>query len=130
LEPAKILIADDEAHIRHILRNKLEAAGFSVSVAQDGREALSIALEVLPDLLITDLQMPEMTGLELCHSLRDEPTTAGIPAIMLTSRGDVLTDDQKSRARIARLIDKPFSPRLLLATIQEVLKETQRSQAA
>ena len=127
LQPQKILIADDEAHIRHIVRNKLEAAGFVAAVAHDGQEALCLAIEFLPDLLITDLQMPEMNGLDLCLSLRAQATTAHIPAIMLTSRGDILTEQQKSLAKIARLIDKPFSPRLLLATVQEVLKEQQQS---
>jgi CheY-like chemotaxis protein len=130
LQPAKILIADDEAHIRHILKNKLDASGFTTWVAHDGQEALSLALELLPDLLITDLQMPEMNGLELCLRLRAEPSTAQIPAIMLTSRGDILTDQQKAQAKIAWLLDKPFSPRLLLTTVQEVLKEHQQSQAA
>ena len=130
MDPARVLIADDEAHIRNILKTKLESAGYEVVVAQDGREALSAAIEMRPDLVITDLQMPEMTGIDLCLALRTNPATAHIPTIMLTSRGDILADDQKSRMKIARLLDKPFSPKLLTATVQAVLKENGIAQAA
>src|SRR4029453_17705705 len=82
-----ILVADDESHILHVVSMKLRNAGFRVVTARDGREAFEMALHEKPDLLITDYHMPELSGLELCRKLKEEPSTTNIPAIMLTARG-------------------------------------------
>ena len=70
-----ILIVDDEMHITHVLAFKLEREGFGVVVANDGETALELARAQSPDLIITDLQMPIMDGLEMCAKLRDDPAT-------------------------------------------------------
>jgi len=116
-----ILIADDEAHIRHIVSNKLRASGFTVHEARDGEEAFELALSESPDLLITDLQMPVLSGLELCKLLKSRPKTASIPAIMLTARGHVLSPQDLANTNIRELMSKPFGARQLVETVQTVL---------
>jgi two-component system phosphate regulon response regulator PhoB len=116
-----ILVADDESHILNVVSLKLRNAGFNVLTAHDGQEALDIASSEHPDLLITDYHMPQLSGLELCHRLRNEPATASIPAIMLTARGYSLDDGDTQESGILRMISKPFSPRQLLAAVNEVL---------
>jgi two-component system alkaline phosphatase synthesis response regulator PhoP len=126
----KILIADDEAHVRIVLGRKLESAGFEVVSAIDGQDALELLTDFVPDLIVTDLQMPRMTGLEFCHKIRNDPSLTAVPAIILTSRGDMLTDEQKTAAGIQHILDKPFSPRQLLSLVQSLLAEKLLSEAA
>jgi DNA-binding response OmpR family regulator len=116
-----ILLADDEAHITHIVAQKLKSAGFSVVVARDGEEAYELAREHKPDLVITDLQMPYMSGLELCTKLRGTPETAGTPVLMLTARGYVLDPFDVQQTNIKHVLCKPFSARDVLARAQEIL---------
>jgi CheY-like chemotaxis protein len=116
-----ILVADDESHILHVVSLKLQNAGFRVLTAHDGREALELAQHERPDLLITDYHMPHLSGLELCQALKQEEATAKIPAIMLTARGYCLEPADTERSGILCMVSKPFSPRQLLATVNEVL---------
>jgi two-component system, OmpR family, alkaline phosphatase synthesis response regulator PhoP len=119
----KILVADDESHILHVVSLKLRNAGFEVVTACDGQEALDLAQSEHPDLLITDYHMPQLSGLELCQKLKLDPRTAKIPAIMLTARGYQLEPNDTEQSGILRMLSKPFSPRHLLATVNEVLGE-------
>jgi CheY-like chemotaxis protein len=118
-----ILVADDETHILHVVSMKLKNAGFNVLTACDGQEALDIALAEKPDLLITDYHMPNLSGLELCQRLRQEPSTSNLPAIMLTARGYNLEPEDTKNSGILRMLSKPFSPRQLLTTVNEVLEK-------
>ena len=118
-----ILVADDETHILHVVSMKLKNAGFNVLTASDGQEALEIALAELPDLLITDYHMPNLSGLELCQRLRQEPSTSNLPAIMLTARGYNLQPEDTQNSGILRMLSKPISPRQLLTTVNEVLEK-------
>ncbi len=117
-----ILVADDETHILHVVSLKLRNAGYIVLTARDGQEALDLALAERPDLLITDYHMPELSGLELCQRLKQDPSTSGIPAIMLTARGYNLEPADTESSGIRCMLSKPFSPRQLLATVNEVLR--------
>ena len=117
-----ILVADDETHILHVVSLKLRNAGYRVLTARDGQEALEIAIAEKPDLLITDYQMPQLSGLELCQKLKQDPATRSIPAIMLTARGYHLEPQDTEQNGILRMLSKPFSPRHLLATVNEVLQ--------
>ena len=76
----------------------------------------------MPDLLITDYHMPMLSGIELCHKLKQDPATSGIPAIMLTARGYALEPGDTERSGILEMLSKPFSPRQLLTTVEKVLK--------
>jgi len=125
-----ILVADDESHILHVVSLKLRNAGFAVLTAADGLEALDLANQHRPALLITDYHMPGLSGLELCSRLKQDPATAGIPAVMLTARGYQLEPADTQQSGILRMISKPFSPRQLLATVNEVLQQTDASRAA
>ncbi len=121
-DPARtILIADDEPHIRHIVADKLRASGFHVVEARDGEEALELALSEPPNLLITDLQMPVLSGLELCRLLKARPTTANVPALMLTARGHVLSPQDLINTNVRELISKPFGARQLVETVRTIL---------
>ena len=116
-----ILVADDESHILHVVSLKLRNAGYKVLTARDGQEALEIAQQQHPDLLITDYHMPQLSGLELCQRLKQDASTNNIPAIMLTARGYHLEPSDTEQSGILRMLSKPFSPRHLLSTVNEVL---------
>ena len=120
----KILVADDETHILHVVSLKLRNAGFIVVTARDGQEALEMAQADRPDLIITDYHMPQLSGLELCQRLKRDPKTTGIPAIMLTARGYHLEPSDTEQSGILRMLSKPFSPRQLLTTVNEVLAQS------
>ncbi len=116
-----ILVADDESHILHVVSLKLKNAGYRVLTARDGQEALELAQQEKPDLLITDYHMPQLSGLELCRRLKQDPATSHIPAIMLTARGYELEPADTEQSGILRMLSKPYSPRHLLSTVEEVL---------
>ncbi len=117
-----ILVADDESHILSVVSLKLRNAGFRVLTARDGQEALDLALAERPDLLITDYHMPQLSGLELCMRLKQDATTEAMPKIMLTARGYHLEPQDTEQSGILKMLSKPFSPRHLLATVNEVLE--------
>ncbi len=118
-----ILVVDDEAHILNVVSLKLRNAGYQVVTAQDGDEAFELALQCRPALVITDYQMPIMTGLELCAKLAEHPSTSHVPALMLTARGFALSEDDLSKANIVDLLSKPFSPREVLGRVQELIEQ-------
>ncbi len=119
----RILLADDEPHITHLVARRLKAMGHEVRVARDGEEAWTIVQEWVPDLMITDLQMPYINGLDLITNIRQQPSLAGISVIVLTARGYVLDDQQIRQAGITALLSKPFSVRRLAAMVSDVLAE-------
>jgi len=122
-----IIVADDEAHIRHIVSVKLKNAGFEVVTAADGEEALDLCTSDAPDMLITDYQMPYMSGLELCMSLRQNERTRQIPALMLTARGFDIEPEEMAQAGILAVLAKPFSPREMLSKVTELLEDHESS---
>ena len=123
LDKKTILVADDESHILNVVSLKLRNAGYRVLTARDGQEALELAQQERPDLIITDYHMPALSGLELCRRLKQDPATESIPAIMLTARGYHLEPADTKDSGIRRMLSKPFSPRHLLQTVNEVLEE-------
>jgi DNA-binding response OmpR family regulator len=125
----RILVVDDESHILHVVSLKLTNAGFEVVTAADGEEGYEVALQVLPDLLITDFQMPFMTGLELCQKLKETPATAALQALMLTARGFSLTPTDLAKTNIVGVLSKPFSPRDVLARVQALVGQPATAEA-
>jgi two-component system, OmpR family, alkaline phosphatase synthesis response regulator PhoP len=123
MDSKTILVADDESHILNVVSLKLRNAGYRVITASDGQEALDMAQMEHPDLLITDYHMPLLSGIELCKRLRTDPSTASLKMIMLTARGYNLESKDTAESGIRRMLSKPFSPRELLATVNEVLAE-------
>lgn len=127
----RILIVDDESHILHVLSLKLGKAGYEVLTAVDGEEGLHMARESKPDLVITDIQMPYMTGLELSRELADDEATADIPVLILTARGYALSSEDLETSNIREVLSKPFSPRLLIELVSSTLGSVEnRSEAA
>ena len=127
----KILVCDDEPHIVHVVAAKLRNAGLEVITAADGQEGLDLAEVHLPDLIFTDYQMPLLSGLELCAKLKASTRTNRIPVVMLTARGFSLTDSDLAKTNIRKVLVKPFSPREILRTAQEILNiEPAQSEAA
>jgi len=117
----KVLVVDDEIHIVHVVAIKLRNNGFEVISAENGAEAFELAREEKPDVIVTDFQMPVMTGLELVEKLRRCGQTKDIPVIMLTARGFAVEDEQKQQLQISEFLSKPFSPKELLRSIEDVL---------
>jgi two-component system alkaline phosphatase synthesis response regulator PhoP len=117
----RILVVDDESHILHVLSLKLRNSGFIVDTAVDGEDALHQISVVQPDLVITDLQMPYLNGLEVCRRLAAEDSTADIPVIILTARGYALGSDAAGLTNVRCVVAKPFSPRTILERVHAVL---------
>jgi DNA-binding response OmpR family regulator len=118
-----ILIVDDEAHIVHIIRYKLEREGYDVVTAGDGQEAYDLAQRVEPDLIVTDFQMPVLSGYEMCVKLHDSDVTADTPIVMVTARGHKLSHKELAETNIRQMMCKPFSARELLVVVGELLNE-------
>lgn len=116
-----ILLVDDEPHIPLVVGRKLSGAGYEVLSASDGEEAFAVARESSPDLIITDLQMPYMSGVELAAALRDNEHTRDIPVVLLTARGYVLPEGDRGATNILRYLAKPFSVQQILDTVAELL---------
>ena len=121
MDKRKALVVDDEFHIVQVVSIKLKNNGFDVTTAENGEMAYDLVCENTPDIIVTDYQMPVMSGLELIQKLRQNPDTVHIPVIMLTARGFSIEEDQKKQLNIAACLGKPFSPREVLQTIEDVL---------
>ena len=119
----KILVVDDEAHILHVVSLKLRKAGFDVITAQNGKEGLETFLAEHPDLIITDFQMPPMTGVEFCKKVRRHEQGHHVPVILLTARGFDVDPSEIMGADIAAVLEKPFSPQEILVRVQQLLPE-------
>jgi len=117
----KVVVVDDEAHIRHIMAMKLSNAGYEVLTAEDGQEALEMCLAERPQLVITDYQMPLMTGLEMCRQLRQHDQTRQLPVLMLTARGFDIPPQEMASAGILDVLSKPFSPREVLEKVRSLI---------
>lgn len=117
----KILVVDDEVHIVQVVAIKLRNNGFEVITAENGAEGLDLAIQERPDLIVSDFQMPVMSGVEMIENLRARPETRDIPVVMLTARGFAIEDDKKQQLRITACLSKPFSPRELLQSIESVI---------
>ena len=118
----KALVVDDEIHIVQVVAIKLRNNGFDVTTAENGAIGLELAGEIEPDVIITDFQMPVMTGLEMVENLRKQESTQDIPVIMLTARGFAIEEEQREALKISASLSKPFSPREVLKTIEETLE--------
>jgi len=118
-----ILLADDEPHITHLIAHKLKRAGMEVIVVEDGEMALKAAIEHKPDAIVTDLQMPYLSGIEFAQALSKNAECAHIPIILLTARGYAVEGEIEKLPSIRRLLSKPFSAKDLLGHINDLLEE-------
>jgi two-component system cell cycle response regulator len=113
-----VLLVDDEASIRSLLRRTLEQAGYRTMEAGGGREALRMAGEARPDLVLLDVALPDMSGLEVCRRLAQAAPTARTPVLLLTG----LAKPEHSSCGARGIVTKPFAPDALLERVAEALQ--------
>jgi len=118
----KILVVEDEENILELLRYNLERDHYQVVIATTGEEALKQAAGKHPDLVLLDLMLPGIDGLEVCRRLKAEARTSGIPVVMLTARGEEADIVAGLELGAEDYITKPFSPRVLLARLKNVFR--------
>jgi diguanylate cyclase (GGDEF)-like protein len=123
----RVLVVDDDRNLRKIIATNLELAGFTVSTAQDGREAIAEAERVLPDLVLLDLMMPQMDGYEVARRIRAHrnPSVANVPIIILTAKSE--TDDKLRGFEVGAddYITKPFGPAELIARVRAKIRRVE-----
>lgn len=123
----KVLIVEDEEHIVDFIKLGLKYEGFQVEAVDNGAEALTAILRVNPDLVILDLTLPEVDGLEVCRNIRSNPVTADLPVLMLTARSEVEDKVVGLETGADDYITKPFEFEELLARIHAILRRQRRS---
>ena len=118
----RVLIVEDEADVRELIRLQLRSAGFDVLEACNGAEGLAMAKQDLPSVIILDLMMPEMNGVEVCRALRRNPSTSRIPILMLTARSS--EEDKVAGFEVGAddYVTKPFSPKELVLRVRAVAR--------
>src|SRR5690606_17350984 len=117
----RILVAEDEPHILLLIQRKLETAGYSVTTATNGRDALEIALRERPDLLLLDILMPEIEGLAICKEVKETFGDDAPPVIIISALGQQIDVEAGISAGADDYIIKPFSPRVLLERVEAAL---------
>jgi two-component system, OmpR family, alkaline phosphatase synthesis response regulator PhoP len=125
-----ILVIEDEDDILELLRYNLAREGFKVITAGGGQQGLSLALAKLPDLLLLDLMLPGLDGLEVCRVLKKDPKTASIPIVMVTAKGEESDIVTGLELGAEDYVAKPFSMKVLLARVRGVLRRHREPQVA
>jgi len=125
---SKVLVVDDEPDALELIEFNLKAAGFDIVTALDGAEALRKARSVVPNLIVLDLMLPEVDGLEVCKILRRDPATSAIPVIMLTAKASELDRVLGLELGADDYITKPFSPRELVLRVKNLLRRGRGSE--
>ena len=120
---AKILIAEDERDIRDLITFTLRFAGYDVVAASNGEEAVGLAQQEKPDLILMDVRMPRMTGYEACAVMKEDPTLKDIPVIFLSAKGQESEIQAGLSAGATEYLLKPFAPDQLTARIQTILAQ-------
>ncbi len=121
----RILLADDEPDVLTLLSLNLRRAGFDVITAEDGERALALTREESPALVILDLMMPGLSGLEVAKQLKQSPATARIPVLMLTAKSDEVDRIVGLELGADDYVTKPFSPREIVLRVQSVLRRSE-----
>ncbi|MDD5718967.1 MAG: response regulator [Candidatus Krumholzibacteria bacterium] len=129
-EPAKILVVDDEQHIRRILQFLLEQAGYDVTTADDGRQALEYLEQNCPDLVLLDVMMPHLDGFAVLEQIRHNRETRRLPVIMLTAHDQTTTRIKGLRGGANDYVAKPFDHEELLARVANMLETSQAQREA
>jgi len=118
---AKILIAEDERDIRDLIAFTLRFAGYEVFVATNGEEAVELAPQVNPDLVLMDVRMPRMTGYEACRAMKARPDLRDIPVVFLSAKGQESEIQQGLDAGAEEYLLKPFAPDQLTIRVKAIL---------
>lgn len=123
----KILIVDDEVDLLRMVDFSLRSAGFSTLSAQNGKDALRLARNDRPDLILLDLMLPDIMGTEVCRALKADAATKDIPVIMVTAKGEEIDRVVGFEIGAEDYVTKPFSPRELILRIRSLLRRSQRT---
>ena len=123
----RILVVDDEPDAIELIRFNLKASGYEVLTAEDGEEALAKARKFSPDMILLDVMLPEIDGLEVCKILRRDPATASLPIIMLTAKASELDRVLGLEFGADDYVTKPSSPRELMLRVRNLLKRKESS---
>jgi DNA-binding response OmpR family regulator len=123
----KILVVDDDAELVEIISFNLKQAGYSIGTASNGVDALKKARSLEPDLIVLDVMMPELDGFAVCEILRRDSATAALPILMLTALSSELGRVAGLGSGASGFLTKPFSPRLLVQRIEELLQKSANS---
>ena len=126
---SKVLIVEDETNIRQLVKYNLEKESYQILEAEDGFQGLRLAKTEKPDLMLLDLMLPQMDGLEVCRSLKGNQATAALPIIMLTAKSEEIDKVIGLELGADDYMTKPFSPRELVARVKAVLRRSQKEAA-
>ncbi len=118
----KILVVEDDPDQLEAIRGNLKDAGFAIGTAANGVDALIKTRSVAPDLIVLDLMLPQLNGLDICKTLRENPATAAIPVIMLTGMDSYFTRVAGFEAGINVYLTKPYQPEELISKVEELLE--------
>lgn len=127
LAPKKVLIVEDEPDIAQLVKLYLEKEGFHANIATSGVEALKLIKSDRPDLLILDLMLPEIDGIEVCKKVRTTPDTALLPIIMLTAKAEESDTIIGLELGADDYVTKPFSPKALVARVKALFRRLERT---
>ena len=119
----RVLVADDEVYMLRLLEMTLKKGGYEVVSCRDGKEALTTAVTVLPQLIVLDVMMPGLDGLGALRQLKENPATKKIPVVVLSAKGHALTRVEAETAGAALFLTKPFSPNQLLGEVKKILEQ-------
>ncbi len=126
---AKILIAEDERDIRDLIAFTLKYAGYDIVTANNGEEAVQLTKQELPDLVITDVRMPKMTGYEACKQIKADPATQHIPVVFLSAKGQEAEVQTGLDSGADEYLLKPFAPDQLTRKVADILAAVKRKPA-
>lgn len=126
----KILVVDDEQDILEIIRHSLNKEGFEVHIAANGFQAIDQARKIKPELILMDVMMPVMDGMEACRQLKEDQETRNIPIVFLTARSEEFAELAGFEAGADDYISKPIRPRVLLSRLKAILRRRNALQTA
>ena len=126
---SKILIAEDERDIRDLIAFTLKFAGYDIVTANNGEEAVHLTKQELPDLVITDVRMPKMTGYEACRQIKADPATQHIPVVFLSAKGQEAEVQTGLDSGADEYLLKPFAPDQLTRKVADILATVKRKPA-
>lgn len=118
----KILVADDEVFMVRLLEMTLKKGGYEVISCRNGQTALATAVTATPQLIVLDVMMPGLDGLDALRRLKENPATQNIPVVVLSAKGHALTKVEAELAGAAMFLPKPFSPNQLLSEVKKILE--------
>jgi len=117
----KVIVIDDEPFILMMIEDKLRKARYDVITLRESRGAMEVIIKEKPDLVILDWMMPEISGIDICRMLKQNPDVLDIPVFMLTAKGQDADEQMGLKCGVTRYITKPFSPKALLEMVKETI---------